>query len=103
MEDCPKMIVNGAFGRHKRPLVEGRSPRPSAGWIITCVCAPSKARAIAVLQLSAAVALLILASASPAWSADIRLGAPFGDHMVIQRDRPILVWGEAAKGASIEV
>jgi sialate O-acetylesterase len=97
------MIVNGAFGRHKRPLVEGRSPRPSAGRILTCVCAPSKARAIAVLQRSAAVALLILASASPAWSADIRLGAPFGDHMVIQRDRPIRVWGEAAKGVSIEV
>ncbi|QEH32492.1 hypothetical protein OJF2_09690 [Aquisphaera giovannonii] len=50
----------------------------------------------------AAVAFLILA-ASPAWAAGVRLGAPFGDHMVIQRDRPVRVWGEAAGGAGVRV
>ncbi|MDG3007405.1 sialate O-acetylesterase [Paludisphaera mucosa] len=52
---------------------------------------------------SAAFALLILAAASPAGAAGIRLGAPFGDHMVVQRDRPVRVWGEAAGGAGVEV
>ncbi len=54
-------------------------------------------------QRSAAVMLLILATASPTWAAGIQLGAPFHDHMVVQRDRPIRVWGEATSGSSIEV
>ncbi len=33
----------------------------------------------------------------------LKLGAPFGDHMVVQRDRPIRVWGEAGPGLVIEV
>lgn len=49
------------------------------------------------------IGCLILATASPAWSAGINLGAPFGDHMVIQRDRPVRVWGKAAPGSSVEI
>ena len=41
---------------------------------------------------TAAVALILaLASAAPA--AEVELGAPFGDHMVVQRDRPLRVLG----------
>ena len=35
---------------------------------------------------------LVLASAA---AADVRLPAVFGDHMVLQRDRPIVVFGHA--------
>ncbi len=55
------------------------------------------------LRHASIVAFLVLATASSAWSAGIILGAPFGDHMVIQRNRPIRVWGEAAPGSSVEV
>ena len=51
----------------------------------------------------AAVALLILAATSPARGAEIKLGAPFGEHMVLQRDRPIVVWGVAAGDSTVEV
>lgn len=34
---------------------------------------------------------------------DVTLGAPFGDHMVLQRDRPIAVWGQADAGEAVEV
>src|SRR5262249_44247415 len=36
-------------------------------------------------------------------SAAVKLGAPFGDHMVVQRDRPVRIWGEADPGARVEV
>jgi sialate O-acetylesterase len=52
---------------------------------------------------SVAVALLMLAAASPAWAAGLELGGRIGDHMVVQRDRPIRVWGEAARGSRVEV
>ena len=45
--------------------------------------------------------LLILAGVARA--DDVEFGAPFGDHMVVQRDRPIRVWGEASPGADVEV
>lgn len=50
--------------------------------------------------LSLAVAL---ASISDAEGGGVRLGSPFGDHMVVQRDRPILLWGEADPGDEIDV
>ena len=46
---------------------------------------------------------LILALASAAPGAEVELGAPFGDHMVVQRDRPIRIWGQAAPGAAVDV
>jgi sialate O-acetylesterase len=50
-----------------------------------------------------AVLVLVLAGGRSVWADGIKLGAPFSDHMVIQRDRPIRVWGEAAAGGEIEV
>ena len=44
-----------------------------------------------------------LAASSIVGAAEIRLGARFGEHMVIQRDRPIPIWGEAAGGSEVEV
>ena len=49
-------------------------------------------------------ALLLIACAYPALSsADLRLPAVFGDHMVLQRDRAIPVWGWAAPGETVRV
>jgi len=35
--------------------------------------------------------------------ADVRCALPFSDHMVLQRDRPVNVWGEAAPGEAVTV
>lgn len=35
--------------------------------------------------------------------ADVRCAPVFGDHMVLQRDRPVAVWGHAAAGESVAV
>jgi len=35
--------------------------------------------------------------------ADVRCALPFGDHLVLQRDRPVNVWGEAAPGEAVTV
>jgi len=53
--------------------------------------------------IAAVTFLILLATAPPARAAGVRLGAPFGDHMVLQRDRPVRVWGEAPGGATVEV
>lgn len=58
---------------------------------------------MSALGRASAVGFLILAMASRVWAAEISLGSPFGDHMVIQRDRPIRVWGTATPGADVEV
>ena len=47
-------------------------------------------------------ALLCSGLATGLW-ADVRLPALFGDHMVIQRDLPIHVWGWAEPGESVSV
>jgi len=44
------------------------------------------------------VAILLLAS--PAL-ADVKLPAIFGDHMVLQRGKPIVVWGWADPGERV--
>ena len=38
-----------------------------------------------------------------AFAGNLRLGSPFTEHMVLQRDLPIQVWGEEAPGAEVEV
>jgi len=50
------------------------------------------------------LSLLAFASLpSLARSADLKLASPFGEHMVIQRDRPIHIWGEAPPNANIDI
>ncbi len=52
--------------------------------------------------------LLVLAATITAWSAttlaaDLKLPAVFGDHMVLQRDTPLPVWGWAEPGQTVTV
>jgi len=54
--------------------------------------------------LSRTVALAALAAtASSTLAADLQLPRIFGDHMVLQRDKPVRVWGRADKGATVAV
>ena len=53
--------------------------------------------------LCAVSLLAVFGLAHPTWSAELLLPRIFGDHMVLQRDRPIPVWGTAAPAANIEV
>ena len=41
---------------------------------------------------------LAVTVATFAASAAVKLGMPFADHMVLQRDKPVAVWGTAAPG-----
>ena len=36
-------------------------------------------------------------------SAEVRLASPFTDHMVLQRDQPVPIWGTATPGEKITV
>ncbi|MDE2134699.1 MAG: beta galactosidase jelly roll domain-containing protein [Alphaproteobacteria bacterium] len=54
-------------------------------------------------RLSAAVFLLglVLCAAAPATAAEPLLNAMFQDHVVLQRDKPIRIWGHATPGATV--
>ncbi len=45
--------------------------------------------------------LALLALALPAIGLEV--GSPFGDHMVLQRDLPVAVWGTAEPGQRVQV
>ncbi len=47
--------------------------------------------------------LLISSLALAALRAEVRLPVIFGDHMVLQRERPVAVWGEASPGEKVTV
>jgi sialate O-acetylesterase len=51
----------------------------------------------------ALVAAVTGAAAAPAPSADITLAPVFGDHAVLQRDKPVSVWGLARAGEAVAV
>lgn len=40
-------------------------------------------------------ALLMAVAALMGWSADFELAPYFQDHMVLQRDQPLRIWGKA--------
>jgi len=46
---------------------------------------------------------LLLALAATTAQAEVRLAQVFGEHMVLQRDRPLRVWGEATPGRTLTV
>ena len=52
--------------------------------------------------LNAKPLLALLLLASPL-AADVTLPAIFSDHAVLQRDKPLPVWGKAAPGEAVEV
>lgn len=53
--------------------------------------------------LTGALAVLMLLTLVPAVRAEVRLPGVFGDHMVLQRDRPVRVWGWADPGEKVAV
>lgn len=58
-----------------------------------------RCRSIAAVYVS-----LLCCSLLPAVSAgELRVHHIFGDHMVLQRDRPVRIWGRAAAGASVRI
>ena len=54
-------------------------------------------------QLIPVVAIVVALSSALAVSADVRLPNIFGDNMVMQRDKPIRVWGWADAGEQVAV
>ncbi|MDB5296256.1 MAG: Sialate O-acetylesterase, partial [Phycisphaerales bacterium] len=49
------------------------------------------------------VALLATFVAAPLRAAGVTLASPFADHMVLQRDRVVRVWGEGEPGTAVDV
>src|SRR5262245_4202523 len=52
---------------------------------------------------AAAAITLAMAIVSTAPAGEVKLGTPIGDHMVVQRGRPLRVWGQADPGADVDV
>jgi hypothetical protein len=46
---------------------------------------------------------LLLALLAASAQADVRLVHVFGEHMVLQRDRPLTLWGQATPGQTLSV
>lgn len=59
------------------------------------------ARAAAAGATAAGPATATAAVAVP--PASLRLASPFSDHLVLQRGRPVRVWGDAPAGATVDV
>lgn len=51
----------------------------------------------------AASVMLLLQLATPLRAASLQLGGPFSDAMVIQRDAPIRIWGDATPGDTVTI
>ena len=49
------------------------------------------------------LAMFVLSFNAPSASADLKLGTPFSDNMVIQRDQEVTIWGEANPGSDVEI
>jgi sialate O-acetylesterase len=57
-------------------------------------------RSIAVCATGIAAALVFVGEL-PAAFATVRVAAPIGDHMMVQRGRPVRLWGTAAPGEAV--
>ncbi len=55
------------------------------------------------LHPARACAFAIVLAAAAFARADVAVAAPFGDHAVLQRDKPVPVWGTGAKGEKVTV
>ncbi len=49
------------------------------------------------------LACLVVSCLSGTQAADLRVGSPFSDHMVLQREKPVAVWGWADAGEEVTV
>jgi sialate O-acetylesterase len=90
------IVFKSSFMRHSI-LNVNRIPRPKK------VPMPLRFHAkpqLAVVRLLAAV--LLASVIMPVQAAGLKLAPYFGDHMVLQRDRKICVWGTGEPGAKVE-
>ncbi|MFN5900212.1 MAG: hypothetical protein ACK48Y_21975, partial [Planctomyces sp.] len=51
----------------------------------------------------AALLLAVAGLGAEQLSAEVRLASVFGDHMVLQREQPLKVWGWASPGERVQV
>ncbi|MGM9489578.1 sialate O-acetylesterase [Ideonella sp. YS5] len=82
-----------------RDLLGPMARAPAAGmspWQAVAACGPRSALAKKALPL-------ILALLAAAGRAEVRLSEVFGEHLVLQRDRPLRVWGQATPGQTLTV
>ena len=49
------------------------------------------------------LAMMSAGMAALSANAEVKLGLPFSDHMVLQRDKPVAVWGTAEPGECVAV
>ena len=54
-------------------------------------------------HLTFLLTLLAVSAGALSVRADVRLAAPFSDNMVLQRDKPVPVWGSAATGERVTI
>ena len=54
-------------------------------------------------SVAAVVLLIVVAAGAASARADVALAPVFTDHAVVQRDRPLVVWGTAAAGEEVAV
>jgi sialate O-acetylesterase len=66
-------------------------------------CFSARRRVSAVFGVPALAALLVAATLHAQTAASLSFGGLFQDHAVLQRDRPIEVWGHAGNGEEITV
>lgn len=55
------------------------------------------------MLLGTLTAATLFGESTLARAAELALASPFSDHMVLQRDQPVRIWGTSAPGAAVEV
>ena len=70
-------------------------------WLEEAMISEQRSVCRAVAGVCAALLLAVLAAGRLA--AEVRLASVFGDHMVLQREQPLKVWGWAAAGERVQV
>lgn len=55
------------------------------------------------MNLTRSLALLLLLFVAPPANAELKVANIFGDHMVIQQEMPVRIWGWAEPGATVQV
>jgi hypothetical protein len=58
---------------------------------------------LAVVVLSVSIVECVAAGQSVPHGGRLMLASPFADHMVLQRDRPVPVWGTGTPGEAVSV
>lgn len=62
-----------------------------------------KCNAIVIAQFSSLVVFCLLSHSVPSSAAELKLAGVFADHALLQRDRPVPVWGWTNPGEKVVV